>query len=311
MTALDFSQAEHAAAAIPTPRFDGARRLLAALVFLAPSLGLFALFVFYPMIKSVLLGLYITDPFGRGDLYVGPSQYVDVLSSPRVWKSLQVTVRFALLTVAGGLLLSLALALLANARLRGIAIYRTIFASTVASSVAVASLIWLLLFNPSAGLLNYLLSLLHLSPVGWLTDSRWALTSVAIATIWMQLGFNVLVLLAGLQAIPDELYESARVDGSGGWRTLRRVTLPLLSPSLFFLSVVSLIRAFESFGQIHILTRGGPLDATNVLVYSIYRDAFFNFQNGPASIQALLLFAIILVLTMVQFVVVERKVFYQ
>ncbi|MGI8554118.1 MAG: carbohydrate ABC transporter permease [Dehalococcoidia bacterium] len=295
----------------PALRAAETRHLALGLSFLAHSLLIFAVFVFYPLVKSAIPGLYITDPFGRGDVYVGVQQYLDILSSPAAWQSLRVTALFALYTVAGGIGLGLALALLANAQLRGIAVYRTIFSSTVACSVAVASLVWLLLFNPSVGVLNYLLHLLGRSPVGWLISAHWALFSVSLATIWMQLGFNMLILLAGLQGIPEEIYESARVDGSRPLHTFWRITLPLLSPSLFFLLLVSTIHSFESFGQIHILTQGGPLGSTNVLVYSIYRNAFFNFQNGPASIQALLLFVIILVLTAVQFLVVERKVVYQ
>jgi sn-glycerol 3-phosphate transport system permease protein len=271
---------------------------------------IFATFVFYPLVKAAILGLYITDPFGRGSIYVGPQQYLDVLSSPVVWQALRVTVSFAALTVVGGMMLGLLLALAANARLKGIAFYRLLFSAPIATSVAVASLAWLLLFNPSVGTLDYLLHLLHVPPVGWLTSPTWALPAVSLTTVWMHLGFDMLVLLAGLQAIPEELYESTRIDGAGPLRTFFRITLPLLTPSLFFIFVVSTIRAFESFGQIDLLTRGGPLGTTNVLVYSIYRDAFFNFQNGPASIQALLLFAVILLLTALQFTVLERRVVY-
>jgi ABC-type sugar transport system permease subunit len=277
---------------------------------LAPSLIIFAVFTFYPLVKSAILGLYIPDPFGRGQVYVGPSQYVDVLTSPAVRQSLSVTAGFAVYTVAGTILLSLGLALLANAKLKAIGVFRTFFSSTLAVSVAVAALAWLQLFNPSVGVLNYLLRLIGLSPIGWLVSPRWALISVSMATIWMQLGFGTMVLLAGLQGIPQELYESVRVDGAKSIRAFFTITLPLLSPSLFFLLVISTIRSFESFGQIDILTQGGPLLSTNVLVYSIYREAFFNFHTGTASVEALLLFAIVLGLTAVHFLVLERRVVY-
>jgi sn-glycerol 3-phosphate transport system permease protein len=277
---------------------------------LAPSLLIFAVFTFYPLVKTAILGLYVSDPFGRGQVYVGPSQYIDVLTSPAVLHSLSVTVGFAVYTVAGTILISLGLALLANAKLRSIGVFRTLFSSTLAVSVAVAALAWLQLFNPSVGVLNYLLRLIGLSPVAWLTSPQWALISVSMATIWMQLGFGTMVLLAGLQGIPQELYESVRVDGARSMRAFFTITLPMLSPSLFFLLVISTIRSFESFGQIDILTSGGPLQATNVLVYSIYREAFFNFHVGTASVEALLLFAIVLGVTAVHFFVLERRVVY-
>lgn len=291
-------------------RTPDAGTFLLGLGLLSPSLLIFAVFVFYPLVKAAFLGLYVTDPFGRSDVYVGPSQYLDVLMSPAVWQSLRVTGAFALYTVTGGMVLGLALALLANHELKGIRVFRTVLSSTVAVSVAVAGLAWLQLFNPSVGVLNYLLRLLGVGPQGWLTSPHWALFSLSLATIWMQLGFSMLVLLAGLQGIPQELYESVRVDGAGRMRGFFTITLPMLSPSLFFLLVVSTIRSFESFGQIDVLTQGGPLGATNVLVYSIYREAFFNFHTGTASIEGLLLFVIILALTALHFLIIERRVVY-
>jgi ABC-type sugar transport system permease subunit len=281
-------------------------------VFLAPSLLIFAVFVFYPLLKSFYLGLYLQNPFGTGQRYVGWSQYRRVLTSSDFHAALGHTFVFGLYTVGMGVLLGLLLALLANARLRGIGVYRTIFSSTIAVSVAVASLMWLLLFNPSVGLLDYLLgTVFHLSRINWLTSPSWALFSVALATVWLQLGFNTLVLLAGLQGIPQELYESAHVDGAGPLRQLFQITLPLLSPTIFFVIVISSIRAFESFGQIDLLTQGAPNGATTTLVYSVYRNAFFNFgSTGIASVQAVVLFGLILVFTALQFGVAERKVFY-
>jgi ABC-type sugar transport system permease subunit len=294
------------------PRFGNldTSQLPLGLALLAPSLIIFAVFTFYPLVKSAILGLYIPDPFGRGQVYVGPSQYVDVLTSSAVRQSLSVTAGFAVYTVFGTILLSLGLALLANAKLRSIGIFRTFFSSTLAVSVAVAALAWLQLFNPGVGVLNYLLRLLGRAPIAWLVSPHYALISVSMASVWMQLGFGTMVLLAGLQSIPQELYESVRVDGARPLRAFFTITLPMLSPSLFFLLVISTIRSFESFGQIDILTQGGPLQATNVLVYSIYREAFFNFHTGTASVEALLLFAIVLGLTAIHFLVLERRVEY-
>jgi sn-glycerol 3-phosphate transport system permease protein len=282
-----------------------------ALLFLAPSLVIFGAFVFYPLFKALYLGFYETDPFGNQGDFVGLDQYRNVLTSESFRHSLWITFLFALYTVPAGILLGLALALLANQKLPGISIFRILFSSTVATSVAVASLMWLTLLNPSVGLLNYLLVETGQPRIDWLNDLDWALPAVSATTIWLNLGLAFIVILAGLQAIPEELYESARVEGAGSWSVFWHVTLPMLSPTLFFVSVVGTILAFQSFGQIHILTRGGPLDATTVIVYSIWQDAFQRFNYGVASVQAVALFLLVLSLTVIQIRFLERRVFYQ
>jgi sn-glycerol 3-phosphate transport system permease protein len=149
-----------------------------------------------------------------------------------------------------------------------------------------------------------------ISGPSWLADPSWALPAVSIATIWKATGFNVIFLLAALTGVPKELQEAALVDGAGAFRRFWNITLPMISPTLFFITVVSVIHTFEGFGQIHILTQGGPADATNVLVYNLYRDAFQNFRTGYASAQAIVLFVIILIATLIQFSVGRRRVHY-
>jgi sn-glycerol 3-phosphate transport system permease protein len=289
---------------------DGVRRLGFAVIFLAPSLILFGVFIFYPLIKSVYLGFYETDPFGRTGSFAGTDQFQEVLTSEDFRHALWVTFLFSLYVVPGGMLLGLGLALLANQRLRGITIFRTVFSSTVATSVAVASVMWLTLLNPNIGVLNYILEQLTLPRVQWLTDPDFALLAVSLTTIWLNLGLTFIVTLAGLQAIPEELYESAKIDGAGRWSSFWSVTLPMLSPTLLFVFVISTIFSFQSFGQIHMLTQGGPLDATTVIVYAIYREGF-EFQNwGVAATQAVALFILVLALTGIQFRFLERRVFY-
>jgi ABC-type sugar transport system permease subunit len=292
-------------------RFRGINRLGFALIFLLPSLVIFSAFVFYPLVKAAYLGFYETDPFGNQGDFVGLEQYHTVLGSDSFRHSLWITFLFALYTVPPGILLGLALALLANQKLPGISIFRVVFSSTVATSVAVASLMWLTLLNPSVGLLNYFLIETGQPRIDWLNDLDWALPAVSATTVWLNLGLAFIVILAGLQAIPEELYESARVEGASDWSLFWHVTLPMLSPTLFFVSVVGTILAFQSFGQIHILTRGGPVDATTVIVYSIWQDAFQRFDYGVASVQAVALFLLVLGLTVVQLRFLERRVFYQ
>jgi ABC-type sugar transport system permease subunit len=278
-----------------------------ALLMLAPSLVIFGVFVFYPLVRTVQLGFYRSDPFGNTS-YAGVDQYRRVLTSDEFRTSLKVTLEFAGITVPLGLALGLGLAVLAHQRLRGVQVYRTIFSSTVATSVAVASLMWLTLLSPSIGLVNQLLEDLGRGPILFTQTQPWALWSVSLATVWQHLGFTFIIMSAGLQAIPDELLESAQIDGAGPWRRFREVTLPLLSPTVLFAFIVLSINAFQTFGQIDLLTRGGPLHSTNVIVYSIFQRV--SSDPGVAAAEAVVLFAIVLVLTILQLRVLERRVFY-
>ncbi len=287
------------------------RDLGEALLYLAPSLVLFAAFVFIPLLRSGWLSTFYTNPIGNPTTFAGLDHYLELFKSATFRGGLLATFLFILFSVPPGIALALVLAVLANQKLRAINVFRTMMASTIAVSAAVGSLIWLLLLNPSLGLLNYALGVVRIQGPQWMTDPNVAIIAVAITTIWLTLGFNIIVLLAGLQSIPEELFESARLDGATALRSFRHLTVPLLSPSLFFLGVVDTINVFQAFTQIHLLTRGGPIDTTRTLVYSLYLDAFQNFLTGYASAQAMVLFVLILVLTIVQFRYVERFVHYQ
>lgn len=298
------------AAADQAPMPIGRRRRdwLLTLLLLAPSLAVFGVFVFYPLGRTFWLGLHRSDPFGLALQYVGLEGYADLLGSEDFRTSLWVTVKYALLTVPAGLVLGLGLAVLAHRQLRGMRIFRTIFSSTVATSVAVAALMWLTLLHPSIGGVNQVLDALGMEPVAFLQRPGWALVSVSMATVWQNLGFTFIVISAGLGSIPDELLESARVDGAGPWRRFREITLPLLSPTLLFAFVVLMIRAFQSFGEVDILTQGGPLRSTQVLVYDVFR--LTSADPSRAAAEAVVLFVIILLLTLVQLRVLERRVHY-
>ncbi|MDR0266882.1 ABC transporter permease subunit [Paenibacillus sp.] len=282
-----------------------------AYTFLAPSILLFIMFLFYPMLKSVYLSMTITDPRGQVAEFVWFENFVTLLKSHQFYSNLGVTMLFILYTVPTSLVWALFLAAITHNKLRGMKVFQFIFSLPIVISVGTGSIIWFLLFHPTAGMLNYFLSWIHISPIPWLTDPAWALISISLMTIWMNMGFLYIVLSSGLQGVPEELYESAKMDGSGPFRTFIRIVLPLLSPTIFFALIVSVIGAFQTFGQIHILTKGGPINSTNVIVYSIYQDAFVNFRFGIGSAQALILFLIILLLTVLQFTVLEKKVHYQ
>lgn len=280
-----------------------------AFLMLAPSLAVFGVFVFYPLVRTVRLAFYRTPPFpGLPARWVGFRQFSDVLTSQPFRQSVSTTIAFALLTVPAGIVLGLALAVLAHQRLRGIAVFRTIFSSTVATSVAVASVIFFTLLNPQIGLFSYWLG--RQGGTGVLQDTTWALPAVSVATVWQNLGFTFVLMSAALQSIPDELMEAASVDGARPWYRFRRVTLPLLSPTVFFAGVIGTISAFQAFGQIDLLTEGGPQNHTRVLTYYLYQAAFVRHDDGLAAVLAVALFVISLVLTLLQLRFVERRVFY-
>ncbi|REK77944.1 carbohydrate ABC transporter permease [Paenibacillus paeoniae] len=280
-------------------------------LFLAPSLVLFAVFLFYPLVKSLYLSLHLTDPRGRIAEYVGFDNFAQLLSSSMFWNSLSVTALFTLLTVPAGIVIGIVTAALTHIKLPGMRGFQFVFSLPLAMSVSTSAVIWMILFHPSLGILNYILQQAGLSPIQWLTDPSMALLSISMMTIWMQSGFNFIMVLSGLQGISEDYIDSAKIDGAGPFRAFVQIVLPLLSPTLFFLTVISIIGSFQAFGQIHLMTKGGPAGSTEVFVYSIYKEAFVNYQYGTGSAFALVLFAIILALTIVQFAFVEKKVHYQ
>ncbi|KEK23327.1 carbohydrate ABC transporter permease [Bacillus gaemokensis] len=287
------------------------RDLRTGLLFLAPSILLFAVFLFYPLFRTMYYSFYLTDVHGEANLFVGLENYQYLFSDSSFYQSVKSTVLFVLYTVPTSILFALFLALIANEKIKGIGLFRVLFSSTMGISVAASAVIWLFLFHPSVGLFNNILGAMNLPAIAWLTSPDWALFSVSVTTVWVNTGFAFLVILGGLQNIDPALYESASIDGASYLHKLRRVTLPMLSPTLFFIITVTLISAFQSFGQIDILTHGGPNDATNLIVYSIYKEAFANHQFGTASAQAMVLFIFIFVATLLQFKFTERKVHYK
>ena len=278
---------------------------------LAPCLLVLGLFVLYPAVQSFYLSFHDVDPFSKAVFPVGLSHYQELLSSDEYWTSFKGSLLFTMYTVPVSIFLSLFLAVLLDAKPMIHGFFRTIFLLPVGISPAMAAMLWIFLYNPTAGYLNFFLGLFGLDGPQWLTDPEWALVAVSVATVWKEVGFNIIFFLAGLASVPGDLIEAAKIDGAGPLKRFRHVTLPMISPTLFFVTTVSVIHAFESFGQIHILTKGGPADATNVLVYKLYRDAFENFRTGFASAQAVLLFVIILTITVWQFYIARRRVHYR
>jgi len=283
----------------------------------APSLVILGLFVIYPLIQAVWLGHMRCNAAGENCRSNGWDQYVDVARSDEFLHALWVTIKFALLTVPAGLVLGVGLAVLADKLLRGIAVFRFIFTSTIATSVAVASLMWLFLLQPDVGALANVSWLADTFPVlkspGLLRDPDTALTSVAVSRIWASLGFTFLLITAGLQGIPRDLHEAAAVDGAGGVRRFWSITLPMLGPTLIFVLVVLTTQAFQAYGEVDLLTRGGPRpeNSTTTITYLTYgTDSIINNNIGLQSAVAVLLFLVLLVLAAIQIVALGRRVHY-
>lgn len=286
------------------------KNFLTAMLFLSPSLIIFIVFVFVPLLKTIQLSFFLTDPIGRMVTFNGLDNYQRVFDRPDLGNSLKVSFLFTLYVVPATIIVALFLAVLTNVRLRMISAFRIVFSSTIAVSAAAASLIFAFFFNPSNGVFNYFLDLANLPRVQWLVSDSSALISISILTVWLQLGFCTVLLLAALQGISQELYESATIDGAGFWDSFRHITLPMISPTIFFLIVVQSLNALQTFTQINVLTKGGPVGSTNVLVYLIYQAFYFNNQYGVAATISVVLFLIMFFLTVIQFGVLERRVFY-
>ncbi len=288
------------------------REAFLAYVLLAPSFVVFAIFVFYPFLKNIEIPFYShTGCRGFGvnrvcaEEFVGFSVWREILASNEFAHSLWVTLKFTFLTVPAGIGLGLVLAVIAHARLRGITIYRTIFSSTVATSAAVASVIFFSLMNPRAGIWR-----LHIDGIPILEHPTWALPAVAVVATWQSLGLAFIVMSSGLQALPDEVLEAAAIDGAGPFRRFARVTLPLMGPILFFAFVVGSISAFKTFAEIDLLTPGGGTsDSTKVLAYGVYEAGFASGDQVRAAVFATGLFICVLLLTLAQ-LRLERRVKY-
>ena len=275
-------------------------------VYLVPSLLIFGIFLFYPFFKTIYLSLYKTNKMGQARLFVGFGNYKDLLTSPSFYNSLIVTVEFVVIVVIGSMLLGLIGALLCNKAFPGIRIFSTAYALPMAIASSSAAMIFKIMLDPTIGIVNKLLKL----DINWIQDPKYALISVAVLTAWLNSGINFLYFSAGLSNIDESIYERAAVDGANGIQMFFKLTLPGLSPILFYTVVVNIIQAFQSFGQVKILTQGGPGESTNLIVYSIYRDAFFNYRFGSAAAQSVILFLIIMALTLVMFKIEKKGVSY-
>ena len=277
-------------------------------LYILPSLLLFSLFVFFPFAKTLFLSLSLTDQAGSAIGFVGLDNFRSVLlgsSSRDFWFSMGVTLRYAAMVVTGSIVLGLICAILANESFRGRGLVRTVFAMPMSISSACIAVIGVFALNPTMGIVNSLLG----TSIKWLRDIHYALPSVAAVTVWMNIGLNFIFLIAALQNVDEALYEAGAIEGANFFQKHWHITLPCVSPTLFFLLIINVINAFQAYAQIRLMTQGGPGKYTRTIIYAIYLEAFQNNRYGMSAAMSVVLFIILFVLTLIQFKM-EKKVTY-
>lgn len=285
------------------PTTHGAGR--AAWLLLAPGLFLIGFFFLLPVAAAGILSFTDFDIYAVGDpantRWVGLANYGTLLGQPVFWRALANTCYFALVGGPLSVLVALGAALMVNARVvRYKSLFRTIYFAPFVTTLVAVALVWRYLYHPQYGLLNYALGTLGLSPIDWLGDPRWAMPAIIALAVWKNFGYSMLILIAGLQSIPQELYEAAELDGAGDWTRFWYVTLPLLRPALLFVGVITTIGYLQLFAEPYVMTQGGPLRSTTSLVLLMYEEAFRWWRIGYGSAIAFVLFVIVLVATLLQ-----------
>jgi multiple sugar transport system permease protein len=287
-------------------RSDG----LSALLFLSPTLVIFSAFVLFPVLFSFWLSFHKWNMFSSGATFVGLENYRMIIGNAEFWMVLKNTAVYTLGTVPLNMAISLVAAFYLNKKLIGKRFLRTmLFAPVIMSSVA-AAVIWRWVYEPNFGLLNTVLGWFGVPGINWLNDPTAAMFALIVMGVWKTFGVNMVLFSAGLQGIPEHYYEAAELDGAGAWDRFLHITMPLLSPTTFFVLVMSIIGSFQVFDTVYVLTSGGPLGTTKVLVFYLYEHAFKFFEMGYASAVAYLMFAIVFVLTMLQTKSLKKSIHY-
>jgi multiple sugar transport system permease protein len=273
--------------------------------FVGPALFVIGIFFFLPVLAALALSLTDFDIYALADWHnlrpVGLRNYVELLGSPIFWRAFGNTLYFVLAGVPLSVAASLGAALLLHSRVARLkAIFRTALFAPVVTTIVAAAVVWRYLFNTRYGWLNYALGAIGIAPIDWLGDPHWAMPAIIVFAVWKNFGYNMIILLAGLQAIPTDLYEAARIDGASVWRQFRHVTLPMLSPMLLMVGILTVAGYFQLFAEPYVMTQGGPLQSTVSVLYLMYEEGFKWWNLGSASAVAFVLFLVIFVVTAVQ-----------
>ena len=282
-----------------------AQRVNPAWAFLAPALIVIAVFFVIPVAASLLLSFTDFDIYAVADprhlRFVGLANYAHLLDERRFWTALGNTLYFVAVGGPLSVAVSLGAALLLDARCTRLKpLFRTIFFLPVVTTLVAVAVVWRYLYHPRYGLLNQLLAPLGLGPIDWLGDRRWAMPAIIVLAVWKNFGFNMVIFVAGLQSIPERLYEAARLDGARAWQEFRYVTLPMLAPTFLFVAIITMIGYFQLFAEPYVMTQGGPSDGTLSIVLLMYEEAFRWWNMGYGAAIAFVLFAIILAVTLLQ-----------
>ncbi len=277
-------------------------RALAGWTFAAPALLVIVVFFFLPVVAALALSVTDFDIYALADIgnlrFVAFDNYVGLLHNPLFWKTLGNTLYFVVVGVPLSIIVSLCAAVLLHSKLgRFKGFYRTAFFAPVVTTVVAVAVIWRYLFHTRYGLVNWGLSSIGIEPVDWLGDPHWAMPTIIVFAVWKNFGYNMIIFLAGLQSIPEDLYEAARIDGAGAWRQFRHVTLPMLGPVLLLVGILTMSGYFQLFAEPYVMTQGGPLESTKSVLYLMYDEGFKWWNLGNASAVAFLLFMLMVAVT--------------
>ncbi|MEK4653352.1 carbohydrate ABC transporter permease [Niallia sp. FSL W8-0954] len=277
-------------------------------LFISPQLLGLLFFSLVPLIYAFYLSFTDWSGFGSSS-FIGISNYINQINNPDFWKAMVNTIYYMFLVVPIGIALALILAVALN-KVKGKAIYRVFFFMPVVTSSVSVGIIFMWILNGDFGILNELLSYIGITGPHWLTDTKWVIPSIALLSIWWGLGYNMVIFLAGLQGISRSYYEAAEMDGANAIQKFRHITLPLLTPTTFFVTIMTIISSFQVFDQAFVMTNGGPAKASYTIVFHIYDQAFVDFTMGKSAAASMILFDIILIFTLIQFKFQKRWVFY-
>jgi len=284
---------------------DGNRNTSAAALFLAPALLAIGVFFFVPVAAAFLLSFTDFDIYSLGNFqyarFIGLRNYLQLASDPLFWVALKNTLFFLIVGGPLSIAASLTAALMLQPkfiRLKGL--FRTAYFAPVVTTLVAVAVVWRFVYHPRFGLLNYALSWIGIGPIDWLGDPHWAMPAIILMAVWKNFGYNMIIFIAGLQNIPEELYEAAAIDGAGRVQQFTRVTLPMLAPTTLFVSIITMIGYFQLFAEPYVMTQGGPLQSTVSVLYFMYEEGFKWWNLGSASAVAFLLFIVIFAVTAVE-----------
>jgi len=284
----------------------------AAYLFLAPAISAIFIFFFLPVLAAFIISFTDFDIYTLGDWstlrFVGLNNYVKLIDDPLFWQALQNTFYYVVAAAPLSIAISLSAALLLNSKLiKYKGIFRLGYFMPVVTTLVAVAIVWRFIYHPKFGILNYILSFVGINPIDWLGDPAWAMPSIILMSVWKNFGYNMIIFIAGLQNIPEELYEAADIEGANGWQKIKSITLPMLAPTTLFVTLITTIGFFQIFAEPYVMTQGGPLNKTLTIVQYMYQEGFRWWNMGYSASIAFVLFIIIFIGTMIQLKIQKSK----